>query len=131
MQPSLTRRDLQAATTPEALARGQELTASVEDLDWDEYSIWGSLPGEGIGAGDLMIHHSDLPLTGECPACPDARATGLCAHMAAIGWAFLGDDQELADALTGLSRTELIAIITCLADDIPQARQAIWARLPP
>lgn len=65
MQPSLTRRDLRAAATPQALARGQELAASVEDLDWDEHSIWGSLPGEGIAAGDLMIHHGDLPLCGE------------------------------------------------------------------
>lgn len=55
MQPSLTRRDLRAAATPQALARGQELAADVEDLDWDEHSIWGSLPGEGIAAGDLMI----------------------------------------------------------------------------
>lgn len=43
MQPSLTRRDLRAAATPQALARGRELAADVEDLDWDEYSIWGSV----------------------------------------------------------------------------------------
>lgn len=128
MQPSLTSRDLQAATTPQALARGRGLAASVEDLGWDEYSIWGGLPSEGIDAGNLMIHHSDLPLCGECP-CPDKGASGLCAHMAAVGWAFLGDDQELADRLAALSHAELVALVTNLADNIPRARDAVWSRL--
>ena len=128
MQPSLTRRDLQTATTPEVLARGRELAASVEDLGWDEYSIWGGLPGEGIDAGNLMIHHPDLPLCGECP-CPDKRASQLCAHMAAVGWAYLGDDQELADQLAALSHAELVALVTDLADNIPRARDAVWSQL--
>jgi hypothetical protein len=128
MQPSLTRRDLQTATTPEVLARGRELAASVEDLDWDEYSIRGGLPGEGIDAGNLMIHHSDLPLCGECP-CPHDKGNGLCAHLAAVGWAFLGDDQELADQLATLSHAELVALVTTLADNIPRARDSVWSRL--
>ncbi len=129
MQPSLTRRDLRAAATPQALARGQELAADVEDLDWDEHSIWGSLPGEGIAAGDLMIHHGDLPLSGECPSCRGSGTTRLCAHMAAIGLAFLGDDQELTRRLAAVSHAELVTLITDLADHIPQARESIWSRL--
>jgi hypothetical protein len=129
MQPSLTRRDLAAATAPKSLARGRELAASVEDLGWDEYSIWGGLPGEGIEAGNLMIHHSDRPLCGEC-TCADKKASGLCAHMAAVGLAFLGGDQELADQLTALSHAELVALVTDLADSIPRARDAVWSRLP-
>lgn len=129
MQPSLTRRDLRAAATPQALARGQELAADVEDLDWDEHSIWGSLPGEGIATGDLMIHHGDLPLCGECPSCRDSETMGLCAHMAAIGLAFLGDDAELSGRLAAISHTELVTLITDLADHIPQVRESIWSRL--
>ncbi len=129
MQPSLTRRDLRAAATPQVLARGQELAAEVEDLDWDEHSIWGSLPGEGIAAGDLMIHHGDLPLSGECPSCQGSGTAGLCAHMAAIGLAFLGDDQELTRRLAAVSHAELVTLITDLADHIPQVRESIWSRL--
>jgi hypothetical protein len=50
--PDFTRRDVRAATTPAALARGQELAVHVADLNWDEYSLWGSLPGEGSGWGN-------------------------------------------------------------------------------
>lgn len=32
--------DVQAATTTEALTRGQGLAVLVADLDWDEYSLW-------------------------------------------------------------------------------------------
>ena len=129
MQPSITRGDLQAAATTQALARGQELAADVGDLDWDEHSIWGSLPGEGIAAGELMIHHGDLPLSGECPVCRGAGATGLCAHMTAIGLAFLGDDQELNRRLAALSHAELMTLVTDLADHIPRVRESIWSRL--
>ncbi len=45
--PALARRDLERSATPADLARGRELAGQVEDLDWDEYSVWGSLPGEG------------------------------------------------------------------------------------
>jgi hypothetical protein len=129
VQPNLTRRDLRAAATPQALARGQELAADVEDLGWDEYSIWGSLPSEGIAAADLMIHHGDLPLSGECPSCQGSRTGKLCAHMAAIGLAFLGDDQELSRRLAAVSHAELVTLITDLADHIPQVRESIWSRL--
>ncbi len=39
-------RDLHNGTTP---THGRELAALVEDLDWDEYLLWGRIPGEGIG----------------------------------------------------------------------------------
>jgi hypothetical protein len=71
----------------------------------------GSLPSEGIAAGDLMIHHGDLPLSGECPSCRGGGTTRLCAHMAAIGLAFLGD-QELTRRLAAVSRAELVTLIT-------------------
>lgn len=96
--PDFTRRDVQVATTPEALARGQGMAVLVEDLDWDGYSLCGRLPGEGIGVGELLVHHAGRPLTGECP-CPDGRAAELCTHMVALASAFLGDDTELADRL--------------------------------
>ncbi|MGH3974193.1 MAG: hypothetical protein ACRDS9_12840 [Pseudonocardiaceae bacterium] len=44
LTPDFTRRDLQNVTTPKALAHGRELAAQVEDLDWDEYSLWGCIP---------------------------------------------------------------------------------------
>ncbi len=81
-----------------------------------------------------MIQHADLPLTGECPPCPETQATGLRAHMAAIGRAFLGDDQQLSARLAGLSHTALVTLITDLADRIPRgarvrhARSALLAR---
>lgn len=89
------------AATPQALAHGQELAADVEDLDWDEYSIWGSLSGEGIAAEDLMIHHGDLPLN-------IGGTTRLCARMAAIGLSFPGGDQELTRRLAAFSHAELV-----------------------
>jgi hypothetical protein len=126
--PNFTRRHVQAATTPEALMYGQELAMQVEDLDWDEYSLWGRLPGEGIGVGELLVHHAGRPLTGEC-SCPDGRASGLCAHMVALASAFLGDDTELADRLAVLSHAEVVALALELADRSAWARQAIWSSL--
>lgn len=126
--PGFTRSDVRTATTPEALARGQELAVRVEDLDWDEYSLWGSLPSEGIEVGYLLVHHTGGSLTGECP-CPDARAGELCAHMVALASAYLGDDAELGDRLATLSRDEVVALVMELADRSAWARQAIWERL--
>jgi hypothetical protein len=124
--PDFTRRDLHAATTPEALARGQGLATHVEDLDWDEYSLWGGLPGEGIEVGELLVHHAGRPLTGEC-SCPDGRAAELCAHMVALASALLDDDTELAGRLAALSRGELVTLVLELADRSSWARQAIWS----
>jgi hypothetical protein len=126
--PDFTRRDVQAVTTPEALAQSQGLARHVENLDWDEYSLWGSLPGEGIGVGELLVHHVGRPLTGEC-SCPDGRAAELCAHMVALASAFLGDDTELADRLAALSHGEVAALALELADRSAWARQAIWLSL--
>ena len=100
----------------------------VEDLDWDEFSLWGRLPGEGIGVGELMVHHTGRPLTGEC-ACSDGRAAELCAHMVALASASLGDDTELADRLAALSHGDMVALALELADRSAWARQAIWSRL--
>jgi hypothetical protein len=96
----------------------------VEDLDWDEYSLWGRLPGEGIGVGELLVHHTGRPVTGECP-CPDGRAAELCAHMVALASAFLDDDIELADRLAALSHGEVVALALELAGRSAWARQAI------
>lgn len=126
--PGFTRSDVRAATTPEVLARGQELAVHVEDLDWDEYSLWGSLPSEGIEVGYLLVHHTGGSLTGECP-CLDARAGELCAHMVALASACLGDDAELGDRLAALSRDEVVALVMELADRSAWARQAIRERL--
>ncbi len=49
--------------------------------------------------------------------------------MAAIGLAYLGDDQELTRRLAAVSHAELVTLITDLADHIPQARELIWSRL--
>ena len=126
--PNITRHDLHSVTTPKALARGRELASQVEDLDWDEYSLWGALPGEGIGAGELLLHHSDRSLTGECP-CPETGDAGLCAHMAALAWACLGDDTELTDRLAALPHGELVSLAVELADGSAWARETIWSRL--
>jgi len=126
--PNFTRRDVQGATTPEVLALGQGLVMHVEDLDWDEYSLWGRLPGEGIEVGELLVHHAGRSLTGECP-CPDGSAVELCAHMVALASAFLGDDTQLADRLAALSRSEVVALVLELADRSAWAREAIWSSL--
>jgi uncharacterized Zn finger protein len=110
------------------LARGRELAGQVEDLDWDEYSVWGCLPGEGISTGELLLHHGQGPLAGECP-CPRGRGAGLCAHMAALAWAVLGDDDNLAGRLTAMSHQELVALAVDLAGRSASAREAIWSRL--
>jgi hypothetical protein len=128
LTPDLTLRDLKDAAMPKALAHGRELAAHVEDLDWDEYSLWGRLPGEGIGGGELLLHHAGGPLTGECP-CPDGCAATLCAHMVALAWAFLGDDTELTDRLAALPHDELVRLAVGLADRSAWARQTIWSQL--
>jgi uncharacterized Zn finger protein len=94
MTPDFNHHDLRDATTPKALERGLELVAHVKDLDWDEYSLWGHLPSEGISLGYLAVHYAGGPLSGEC-SCPDGHAVGLCAHMVAVALAFLDDNPEL------------------------------------
>ena len=113
---------LRAAATPQALA------ADVEDLDWDEHSIWGSFPSEGIAAGDLMIHHGDLPLSGECPSCRGGATTRLCLHMASNRASLPRRPGTHPAASRGLPRR---------AGDPhhrpgrshPQAQESIWSRL--
>ncbi len=126
--PDFTLDDLRSATTPKALARGRELAVQVEDPDWDEYSLWGRIPGEGIGVGELLVHYTDRQLTGDCP-CPDGSATELCAHTVALALACLGDDTELADRLAAMPHGELVALAVELAACSAVARQAIWSRL--
>lgn len=110
------------------LAHGRELAAQVEDLDWDEYSLWGCIPGEVIGVGELLVHYTGRPLTGECP-CPDGRDAELCAHMAALAWVYLGDDTEFTDRLAAMPHGELVALAVDLAGCSAWARQVIWSRL--
>jgi hypothetical protein len=126
--PDFTRRDVQAATTPEALAHGQRLAKFVVDLGWDEYSLWGGLPNEDLDMGELLVHHAGRPLTGEC-SFPDGRSAELCAHMVALASAFLGDVAELAHRLATLPHDEVVALVMGLADRSSWARQAIWSRL--
>lgn len=128
LTPDLTRRDLHNAATPEVLAHGRALAGQVEDLGWDEYSLWGCMPDEGIGVGELLVHHADRPLTGECP-CLEERAAELCAHMAALTWAFLGDDTELADRLATVPHGELVTLVIDLAERSAAAHQMIESRL--
>jgi uncharacterized Zn finger protein len=76
-----------------------------------------------------MIHHEGRPLAGECP-CPEAGGAGLCAHMAAVGWAFLGDDGELAERLAGLSHAKLVAVVAELVERSGWVREVVRSRLP-
>jgi hypothetical protein len=126
--PNFTLRDLQNATTPKSLTQGRELAVQVEDLDWDEYSLWGCIPNEGIGVGELLLHHTDRRLTGECP-CPDGGAAELCAHMAALALAYLGDDTELTAQLAAMPHSELVALVVELASRSALAREAIRSGL--
>lgn len=126
--PDFSRRDLERAAAPADLARGREFAGQVKELDWDEYSVWGSLPGEGINAGYLLLHYGEGPLAGECP-CPDGKGGGLCAHMVALGWAALGDAENLAERLAAVPHEELVAMAVDLADRSAWAREAIWIRL--
>jgi len=128
LTPDFSRRDLERAAGPADLARGRELAGQVEELDWDEYSVWGSLPGEGISVGYLLLHHGQGRLAGECP-CPDGNGDGLCAHMAALGWALLGDAENLAERLAAMPHEELVAMVVDLAERSAWAREAIWIRL--
>jgi hypothetical protein len=48
LTPDFARLDVEHAAAPGDLARGRELAGQVEDLDRDEFSVWGSLPGERI-----------------------------------------------------------------------------------
>ena len=79
LTPGFARRDLERSATAADLARGRELARQVGDLDWDEYSVWGCLPGEGITSGEPLLHHGERPLAGECP-CPRAAMPG-CARI--------------------------------------------------
>ena len=57
------------------------------------------IPGEGIGAGGLLVHPAADGRRANSRV-RDGTAEGLCAHMVACAWAFLGGDSELADAPT-------------------------------
>lgn len=109
-------------------ASGQTRDAILDRLagTWNKTAAQNA---DSYAAALLMIHHDDLPLSGECPSCRGSGTTRLCAHMAAIGLAFLGDDQELTRRLAAVSHAELVTLITDLADHIPQARESIWSRL--
>jgi hypothetical protein len=124
LTPGFARRELERSATPADLARGRDLAGRAGGLDWDEYSVWGCLPGEGITTGELLLHHGERPLAGECP-CPRGRGAGLCAHMAALAWAVLGDDDDLAGRLTAISCQELVALAVDLAGRSASAREAI------
>ncbi len=127
LTPDISRRGIESATTTEAWARGRRLAEHVEHLDWDEYSLWGELPGEGIGMGELLLHHT-RPVSGECP-CPDGRGGELCAHMVALGLAYIGDDTTLADRLVAMPHHDLVALVVGLADRSAWAREAIWSQI--
>jgi len=60
---------------------------------------------------------------------PAGRDAGLCAHMAALAWAVLGDDDDLAERHTAMSHQELVALAVDLAGRSASAREAIWSRL--
>jgi hypothetical protein len=49
--------------------------------------------------------------------------------MAALAWAVLGDDDDLAERLTAMSHQELEALAVDLAGRPASAREAIWSRL--
>jgi hypothetical protein len=49
--------------------------------------------------------------------------------MAAVAWAFLGDDIELADRLAAMPHGELVTLALELADCSAWARQTIQLRL--
>lgn len=49
--------------------------------------------------------------------------------MAALAWAYLGDDDELTDRLAAMPYGELVALAVELAGRSALARQLIWSRL--
>lgn len=124
MDPQFTCRQLQAATTPAIIAEARTLAPEVTELDWDEHSVWGELGDYGPGA--LMLHHA-LPLDGECP-CGGRRDGGLCVHITAVALAYLGDSDDLKNALTALAHTDLVTLLCDLADRSEQARRFIQTR---
>lgn len=125
MHPDFTYRQLRAATTEGVLAQAHALAAEVRELDWDEHSVWGELGN--YGPGELMLHHAARPLAGECPC--RRRKSGLCVHVTAVALAYLGDTDELRQALTRLPHTDLVALLCELADRSEQARRAIQVRI--
>jgi hypothetical protein len=50
-------------------------------------------------------------------------------HMAALAWAYLGEDTELTDRLAAMPHGELVALAVDLADRSAWAHQVIWSRL--
>ncbi|MGP3691188.1 hypothetical protein ACTVZO_42080 [Streptomyces sp. IBSNAI002] len=124
MHPDFTYRQLRAAATPGVLDQARLLAGEVTGLDWDEHSVWGELGR--YGPGELMLHHAERPLTGDCPC--RRRKSGLCVHLTAVALACLGDDDELKQALSRLPHADLVALLCDLADRSEQARSAIRAR---
>jgi hypothetical protein len=93
--PDFSRRDLDATAPPEVFAEARRLAPEVEDLDWDEHSVWARLGDYGLG--DLLLHHGFRPLAGECP-CDDHGHGRLCVHIAAVAFAYLSDSTDLKEA---------------------------------
>lgn len=125
MNPNFTHQDLRSAASTEVLAAARGLADQVDDLDWDEYSIWGSACG--IDAGYLMLHHTFRPLSGEC-SCEEGRE-GMCAHIAALGLVYLGDPEEVREKLTKLSHADLVALLCEIDQRSEPAHRMIQNRL--
>jgi hypothetical protein len=73
-----------------------------------------------------MLHHAVRPLAGECPC--QRRKGGLCVHITAVALAYLGDNDDLRQAVGRLSHEELVGLVLDLADRSEQARHVIQTR---
>lgn len=67
-------------------AAGQ--VAAVDELDEDEWSVWGTVRlDDGRTVTAALHHRAGGPLGGECD-CPSSGAERLCAHQVAVGLAW-------------------------------------------
>lgn len=75
--------DLERLAGRERLERGRVLAGTIDDLDEDEWSIWGRVH-DGDRVYLAMVHHVDPPLSCECD-CPAGDPGRWCEHVVAVG----------------------------------------------
>ena len=82
--------DLRLLIDPARFERGRQVSATIEDLYQDEWSLVGTVLDAGTPY-QAMVHHGSPPLAAECD-CSDGQPPLFCEHSVAVGLSYIDAD---------------------------------------